>query len=64
MDIKSQERCSYKMLLTNERHSTTCACTLKENDFLDYAVDEKTWYIKRRQAGKEERKKGGREFSF
>lgn len=41
------------------RHSTMCACTLKENDLLDYAVDEKTWYIKKK-ISKEVRKEGRR----
>lgn len=41
------------------RHSTMCACTLKENDLLDYAVDEKTWYIKKKTS-KEVRKEGRR----
>lgn len=44
-------------------HSAVCACTLKENDLLDYAAEEKSFWLKKkkkkRQQGNEERQEEG-----
>lgn len=43
-------------------HSAVCACTLNENDLLDYAAEEKSFWFKKkkkRQKGNEERQEGG-----
>lgn len=42
-------------------HSAVCACTLKENDLLDYAAEEESFWLKKkkRQQRNEDRQEGG-----
>lgn len=46
-------------------HSAVCACTLNENDLLDYAAEEKSFWFKKKKkkTTREWRKAGGRELS-
>lgn len=42
-------------------HSAVCACTLNENDLLDYAAEEKSFWFKKKKKDNKGMKKGRRE---